>query len=122
MTKALGLWKTSFGAVKIEQNDQVPNGVHGVWVYDNEAGQQVIGYFAGAMRGNVLDFTWQEPGQNGAPLTGAGYLVFSPYGDTFAGRWWTSNQDRTGTWDGKRGEATPDMGGAQYGGQPYGGY
>lgn len=122
-SQALGLWKSSFGAVKIETNDQGgPGGVHGVWVYDRQ-GQEVIGYFAGALQGNVLQFTWQEPGDNGAPLVGAGYLVFDSYGQKFSGRWWTTSRDRTGEWTGWRqptATAAPPPG-PVYGGSPYGG-
>ena len=120
---SLGLWKSSFGAVKIENNDQVQGGIHGVWVYDRE-GQEVIGYFAGTLRGNVLDFTWQEPGDGGAPLVGAGYLVFDTAGARFAGRWWTQQQDRVGEWTGWRQEPTSTgygVGGSSYGGAAYGG-
>src|SRR5688572_12690837 len=49
--RALGLWKSSFGAVKVEVDANRPGGVHGVWTYDRN-GQQVVGYFAGALRGN----------------------------------------------------------------------
>jgi len=114
---ALGLWKSSFGAVKIEKNQQAaPDGVHGVWTYDRQ-GTQVIGYFGGQLRGNVLDFTWQEPGTDGRPLEGAGYLVFDPSGQRFSGRWWTNVQDRGGDWTGWR----QDQGGQPQGGDPYGG-
>lgn len=119
---ALGLWKSSFGAVKLEQDARAGEGyVHGVWVYDR-AGQEVVGYFGGALRGNVLEFAWQEPGDGGAPLAGNGYLVFDPYGQRFNGRWWTTARDRMGEWTGWRhdaGAAPPpadDHGGATYGG------
>jgi len=127
---ALGLWKSSFGAVKLEQDGRGgPEVVHGVWVYDRN-GTEVIGYFGGALRGNVLDFTWQEPGVDGTTLAGAGYLVFDPYGQRFTGRWWTQARDRVGEWTGWRQdqgieprgeEPAPDpYGGQGYGGQPYG--
>jgi hypothetical protein len=107
---ALGLWKSSFGAVKLEYDDQGPPGaVHGVWVYERE-GQQVIGYFGGALRGNVLELTWQEPGLQGPALTGAGYLVFDAHGQQFSGRWWTTARDRQGEWMGWRGEPARDDG------------
>lgn len=98
---ALGLWKSSFGAVKMEasQND----GLQGIWVYDRQ-GQEVIGYFDGAMDGNVFQFQWHEPAEP-APLRGSGYLVFDPNGNTFSGKWWTDKRDRTGSWNGWR---TPD--------------
>jgi hypothetical protein len=121
---ALGLWKSSFGAVKIENDDRGgPNSVHGVWVYDRQ-GTEVIGYFGGSLRGNVLDFTWEEPAADGSPLAGAGYLVFDPYGQRFTGRWWTQARDRLGEWTGwrqdqglqPRGEPEPPP----YGGDTYG--
>jgi hypothetical protein len=127
---AMGLWKSSFGAVKIESNPQAaPNGVHGVWTYDRD-GASVIGYFGGDLRGNVLEFSWQEPGTDGAPLAGAGYLVFDPYGQRFTGRWWTSARDRMGEWTGWRQDHGLDQGavggntygGATYGAQPDDGY
>ena len=74
---ALGLWRSTFGAVKIEADNSkgglAAGAVQGVWVYQRQ-GQEVIGYFAGQLRGNVLQFRWQEP--NNPPLTGEGYLVF----------------------------------------------
>ena len=123
---ALGLWKSSFGAVKLEKNEQGgPGSVHGVWTYDRQ-GTPVIGYFGGELRGNVLEFTWQEPGADGAPLQGAGYLVFDPYGQRFSGRWWTTARDRVGEWTGWRQDAgiqprgvDPNTGGAT-GGATYG--
>lgn len=122
---ALGLWKSSFGAVKLETDAAAaPGTVHGVWVYDRQ-GTEVIGYFAGALRGNVLEFTWEEPAIDGTPLAGAGYLVFDPYGQRFTGRWWTQARDRVGEWTGwrqdqgiqPRGEPAPDPG--QPDGDPY---
>lgn len=101
--RALGLWKSSFGAVKLERD---PGGgataVRGVWVYDR-AGQEVIGYFAGGLSGNVLQFRWNEPSQPSA-LVGEGYLVFDPSGRSFSGKWWTTNRDRGGDWNGWRAE------------------
>jgi hypothetical protein len=132
ITRALGLWKSSFGAVKVQEdlsNGAAPGGgaVHGVWVYQRQ-GQDVIGYFGGNLRGNVLEFAWQEPAQ--PPLVGQGYIVFDPSGQRFAGRWWTTNRDRTGEWSGWRQEAQPTPppnpgydpygGGAAYGGSTYG--
>jgi hypothetical protein len=99
---ALGLWKSSFGPVKIESDSRAGQGaIHGVWVYDRQ-GAEVIGYFGGTLNGNVLQFSWQEPGPDGAPLLGGGYLVFDPYGQRFSGRWWTQSRDRTGEWTGWR--------------------
>jgi hypothetical protein len=136
--RALGLWKSSFGAVKIEED--LSKGaagagyVHGVWVYQRQ-GQDVVGYFGGNLRGNVLEFAWQEPAQP-APLVGQGYIVFDPQGQRFAGKWWTTARDRTGEWSGWRQEGqqpppandpynnggTNPYGGAPYGGNdPYGG-
>jgi hypothetical protein len=142
--KSLGLWKSSFGAVKIE--DDLAKGaagsgyVHGVWEY-SRAGQDVVGYFEGNLSGNVLQFAWQEPAQP-APLVGQGYIVFDPQGQRFNGRWWTTSRDRTGEWSGWRLDADPNRQppppppnggqydpygnstnpyGGGYGGDPYGG-
>ncbi len=106
---AMGLWKSSFGAVKIEYDPQAPQGgVQGVWVYDR-GGTEVIGMFLGTLRGNVLEFSWQEPAAGGGNLDGAGYMVFDPYGQRFSGKWWTNARDRTGDWTGWRQEpAQPD--------------
>src|SRR5687768_3773842 len=99
---ALGLWKSSFGAVKIETDARTgANYVHGVWVYDRQ-GTEVIGYFGGLLRGNVLEFNWEEPAVDGSALGGAGYLVFDQYGQRFTGRWWTVARDRVGEWTGWR--------------------
>ena len=58
-SRALGLWKSTFGAVKIEADNSKggieAGAVQGVWVYTRQ-GQEVIGYFAGNLRGNVLSF------------------------------------------------------------------
>ena len=108
--RALGVWHSSFGPVKIELDDT--RGDHhlmGVWVY-KRGGGEVIGYFAGALRGNVLEFDWHEPAQP-KDLTGKGYLVFSADGSRFNGRWWTKHKDRQGAWNGHRGQNTA-------GGQP----
>jgi len=77
--RALGLWRSTFGAVKIEADNTrggiASGAVQGIWVYQRR-GQEVIGYFNGSLRGNVLDFKWQEPGSADAPpLVGAGYLA-----------------------------------------------
>ena len=104
--RALGLWRSTFGAVKIEA-DNSKGGIQvgalqGVWVY-NRQGQEVIGYFAGNLRGNVLQFRWQEPGSNGQPpLNGEGWLQFGADGRQYSGRWWTDRRDRVGDWNGWR--------------------
>jgi len=130
--RTLGLWRSTFGAVKIEA-DNTKGGlqtgaVQGVWVYQRQ-GQEVIGYFAGNLRGNVLQFRWQEPGAQGAPpLNGEGWLQFDTAGRQYAGRWWTDRRDRVGDWNGWRqpgeGEqpANDPYGGQQPGGQQPGGY
>lgn len=139
--RALGLWKSNFGAVKLEEDVQRggPGGgqLQGVWMYQRD-GADVIGYFAGHIQGNVLQFTWQDQAV-GAPISGEGYLVFDPSGQRFAGKWWTSNHDRVGEWNGwRQGGAAPTApapasdpygqgaqpapyGGAGYGGAGYGG-
>ncbi|HWO20185.1 MAG TPA: hypothetical protein VNO30_15465 [Kofleriaceae bacterium] len=104
--RALGLWRSTFGAVKIEP-DEAKGGlgagaVHGVWVYQRQ-GQEVVGYFAGQLRGNVLQLRWQEPGT--PPLTGEGYLVFDVGGRQYNGRWWSDRRDRVGDWNGWRQQA-----------------
>ncbi|MEJ7603189.1 MAG: hypothetical protein WKG01_35200 [Kofleriaceae bacterium] len=120
--RALGLWRSNFGAVKIEADD-VNGGlqrgaVQGVWVYQR-AGQEVVGYFSGNLRGNVLQFRWQEP--NNPPLTGEGYLVFDQQGRQYDGRWWTDRRDRVGDWNGRRSSATEGSDPTPYGGEQYGG-
>ncbi len=139
--RALGLWRSTFGAVKIEADNSrgglQTGSVQGVWVYQRQ-GQEVVGYFSGNLRGNVLQFKWQEP--SNPPLTGDGYLVFDQQGRQYSGRWWSDRRDRVGAWNGWRngGQAdngngavrdpysrNPDdqygNGGQQYGnGQPYG--
>src|SRR3954451_20407973 len=136
--RALGLWRSTFGAVKIEADNSHggldAGNVQGVWVYQRQ-GQEVIGYFAGNLRGNVLQFRWQEP--NDPPLTGEGYLVFDPQGRQYAGRWWSDRRGRIGDWDCWRQAASgtasdqyqprapqpPQQSGwntAPYGGQTYG--
>lgn len=122
---AVGLYRTSFGPVKIE-----PDGdgrVMGVWVYDRN-GQEVIGFFHGALDGNVLRFDWQEPGDP-QPLAGSGFLVFHTDGTGFWGKWWTGSRDRGGDWTGQRFQAgepgngfAEEYGGASYGGAGYGGF
>ena len=116
-----GLGQSTCGAVKIEED--APGHVHGVWTYDRQ-GQQVIGYFAGPLDGNVLRLTWREPGQpmpGQQVLQGEGWLVFDPAGARFNGRWWTSTRDRQGDWSGWRGApAAPPPPTDGYGGQAYG--
>ncbi len=127
-TRALGLWRSTFGAVKIQADDR--NGglqagnVQGVWIYQRQ-GQEVIGYFAGQLRGNVLQFHWQEPGS--PPLVGDGYVQFDPTGRQYNGRWWSDHHDRVGEWNGwRQGETQGGVGVTQpqpvdlYGGQTYG--
>jgi hypothetical protein len=125
--RALGLWRSTFGAVKIEADNSKgglqTGAVQGVWVYQRK-GQEVVGYFAGTLRGNVMQFTWQEP--SNPPLTGAGYLVFDPQGRQYSGRWWSDRRDRVGDWNGWRQTAAQNAqyanqyGGGAYGGQAYG--
>ncbi|HEX7839104.1 MAG TPA: hypothetical protein VF469_16620 [Kofleriaceae bacterium] len=102
--RALGLWRSTFGAVKIEPDNSKggldAGSLQGVWVYQRQ-GQEVIGYFAGSLRGNVLQFHWQEP--NEPPLTGEGFLVFDVQGRQYSGRWWSDKRDRVGEWNGWRG-------------------
>ena len=128
-SRALGLWRSTFGAVKIEADDAKgglgAGAVQGVWVYQRQ-GQEVIGYFAGQLRGNVLQFRWQEP--NNPPLTGEGYLVFDVEGRQYNGRWWSDRRDRVGDWNGWRQQGSPQPQGGMDGGaapdpyaSPYGG-
>ncbi|HWN67151.1 MAG TPA: hypothetical protein VNM90_05895 [Haliangium sp.] len=99
-SQALGLWQSSFGAVKIEPDSGQPDRLMGIWLYDR-TGQEVIGFFTGPLRGNVLEFTWHEPAQP-RDLVGAGFLVFEPDGSRFTGTWWTGDQSRSGDWNGWR--------------------
>jgi hypothetical protein len=112
---ALGLWRSTFGAVKIEPDSSKgglsSGAVQGVWIYQRQ-GQEVIGYFAGQLRGNVLQFRWQEP--NTPPLTGEGYLVFDVQGRQYGGRWWSDRRDRVGDWNGWR-QGAPGPASAQSG-------
>jgi hypothetical protein len=109
--RALGLWRSTFGAVKIEADNSqggLPSGnLQGIWVYERQ-GEEVVGYFAGNLRGNVLQFRWQEP--NDPPLTGEGYLVFDAQGRQYAGRWWSDKRDRIGDWRGWRQAGAPQAG------------
>ena len=127
---ALGLWMSSFGAVKVSEDlSRGPAGsgfLHGAWTYqDKRDGREVVGYFSGALRGNVLEFRWQEPAMP-APLLGSGFLVFDPMGSTFNGRWRTDTGDRGGDWSGWRdtgGGASPQPQPQPYGQpQPYSPY
>jgi hypothetical protein len=119
-SRALGLWRSTFGAVKIEADNSHggidAGSVQGVWMYQRQ-GQEVVGYFSGSLRGNVLQFRWQEP--NEPPLLGEGYLVFDAQGRQYAGRWWSDKRDRVGDWNGWRQaggrQAAPAQ---QYGGDP----
>ncbi len=93
-----GVWKSNFGPVKMEaDSSRGDSGLMGVWLYERD-GQEVIGFFSGEADGNVLKFGWHE----GSTLGGAGYLVFDPAGGSFTGRWWTTNRDRGGDWNGWR--------------------
>jgi hypothetical protein len=123
---ALGVWRSTFGAVKIEADNShgglATGNLQGVWVYQRQ-GQEVIGYFAGNLRGNVLSFRWQEP--NNPPLTGEGFLVFDVQGRQYSGRWWSDKRDRVGDWSGwrqpvarSRNEAAGAYGGQDYGYEP----
>jgi hypothetical protein len=108
-TRALGLWKSNFGPVKIESDPEGgPGALRGVWVYEKN-GAQVIGSFAGMLDGNVLQFRWMEPGP--PDISGDGYLEFEVAGRTFNGRWWTANRDRGGDWQGWRQDAAGPEGG-----------
>ena len=105
--RVLGLWRSTFGAVKIEA-DQSRGGlqtgaVQGVWMYTRQ-GQQVIGYFSGSLNGNILRLRWNEPPStmNDPPLNGEGYLVFDLQGRQYSGRWWSDRHDRQGDWNGWR--------------------
>jgi hypothetical protein len=119
---ALGLWRSTFGAVKIEADNSKgglqTGAVQGVWIYQRQ-GQEVIGYFSGNLRGNVLQFRWQEP--NNPPLTGEGYLVFDTQGRQYSGRWWSDRRDRVGDWNGWR-NGTQRAGDPNGAAAPYGGY
>ncbi len=122
---ALGLWRSTFGAVKIDA-DNTHGGigagaVHGVWEYTRQ-GTDVIGYFYGTLQGNVLRFKWQEPAN--PPLTGEGFLVFEQSGRQYSGRWWSDHKDRVGDWNGWRGQQPGDelQGYPQQQGAPQQGY
>jgi len=127
--QAVGLWRTNFGPVKIERDPQgtAAEDVQGTWYY-KRGSEDVYGVFYGHLRGNILDFQWQEPGVNG-PLVGAGYIAFAPDGSRFDGQWWTDARDRSGGWNGSRAvpaqptappapPAAPSYGAAVYGGPP----
>ena len=113
--RVLGLWRSTFGAVKLEADNSKgglqTGAVQGVWVYQRQ-GQEVVGYFSGNLRGNVMQFRWQEPGsQGGPPLNGEGWLQFDTAGRQYSGRWWTDRRDRVGDWNGWRqpGEGEPEQ-------------
>ena len=111
---AMGLWSSNFGAVKIEPDPTGGEGATmGVWLYER-GGQEVIGYFAGKLRGNVLEFNWHEYGQP-SDLTGAGYISFQSDGKGFAGRWWSHDRRRNGLFSGERDEVTAAPPGAPAG-------
>jgi len=105
--RALGLWRSTFGAVKIDPDNAhgglQAGAVHGVWEYTRQ-GADVIGYFYGTLQGNVLRFKWQEPPTQAAtpPLTGEGFIVFEQTGRQYSGRWWSDHRDRVGDWNGWR--------------------
>ena len=129
-SRALGLWRSTFGAVKIEA-DNAHGGlqmgaVQGVWVYQRQ-GAEVIGYFHGELRGNVLQFQWNEPpaAQTAPPLNGEGYIAFDQSGRQYSGRWWTDRKDRIGDWNGWRDGQRPQPQAQSrpapvYGQSPYG--
>jgi hypothetical protein len=121
--RALGLWRSTFGAVKIEpdvsRGGLEAGSLHGIWVYQRQ-GQEVVGYFAGNLRGNVLQFRWKE--SDDPALAGEGFLVFDAQGRQYSGRWWSDRRDRVGDWSGWRGapmarqvDATSPYGGQGYG-------
>src|ERR1043165_118562 len=123
---ALGLWRSTFGAVKIEADNShgglASGNLQGIWVYQRQ-GQEVIGYFAGNLRGNVLSFRWQEP--NNPPLTGEGFLVFDVQGRQYSGRGWRDTRERVGDWSGwrqplARSDRMRSEDSGAYGGQDYG--
>jgi len=126
-SRALGLWKSTFGAVKIEADNSKgglqSGALQGVWRYERQ-GQEVIGYFSGNLSGNVLQFRWQEPpsAAGGPPLQGEGYITFDVEGRQYSGRWWSDQRDRVGDWNGWRQAGGQQYYGqqAQYGQQPEG--
>jgi hypothetical protein len=127
-SRALGVWHSTFGAVKIGADDAhggiQAGAIQGIWMYQRQ-GQDVIGYFYGTLQGNVLRFRWNEPGN--PPLNGEGYIAFNQVGSQYSGRWWSDKKDRVGDWNGYRqatdspqpyGGQNAQYGGSQYGGQP----
>lgn len=108
--RALGLWHSNFGAVKLEADNSrgglQAGAVHGVWQYDRQ-GQEVVGYFFGMLRGNVLSLRWQEPAN--PPIVGDGFIVIDPAGRQFSGRWWSDSRDRVGNWNGWRPATPPNV-------------
>jgi hypothetical protein len=100
-SRALGLWSSSFGPVKIVADETGGKGaVAGVWVYDDRRGKQVIGYFEGTLVGTVLRFRWHEPGP--PAVRGDGEIVFDPSGTRFGGGWSNAAGDDGGEWTGWR--------------------
>ncbi len=98
---ALGLWQSNFGAVKLEQDSSGgAKAIMGAWLYDR-GGQEVIGYFTGDMRGNVLEFVWHESAQP-SDLLGRGFISFDPNGTRFDGKWWSYDRRRSGGFRGWR--------------------
>ena len=76
----------------------------GVWIYQR-GGQEVIGFFTGTLRGNILEFNWHDPAVP-RDLTGSGYAVFNPAGMSFTGKLWTSDGTRTYDWNAWREQAS----------------
>ena len=112
---ALGLWRSDFGPVKIELDSTSPGGgLMGIWLYERN-GREVIGFFAGNLRGNVLDFTWHDPAES-QPLTGAGYVVFDPRGTSFTGKLWTEDGTRDYDWNARRVQEAGSAPAPSYGG------
>jgi hypothetical protein len=99
---AIGLWRSNFGPVKIERDPRGAGAedVQGVWSY-LRGEQTVTGVFWGHLRGNVLDFHWQEPGTSG-DLAGDGQIQFAADGSRFDGQWWTTARDRSGGFNATR--------------------
>lgn len=64
------------------------------------------GVLEGTLQGNVLYFTWEQPGDFAVArrdVGGKGYFIFSPDGTTFTGRWgYEEELDSGGAWDGER--------------------
>lgn len=126
---ALGLWMTNFGAVKIERDSsRGGDAVMGVWRYER-GGQEVFGFFAGTLSGNVLSFSWHDPAEPRA-YVGEGHVEFAADGSRFSGRLWTSDRRNQYQWKGWRHQGQPPnpsygagdsygQAGGQSGGDPY---